>query len=232
MHYQSRLIPGTLIRRYKRFLADVALDGGGMVTAHCPNSGSMLTCATPGWPVFLSTSDRPGRKYPYTWEMVHNGRCWIGINTQIPNIVAAEAITDGGIAELPASYRLRREISYGANSRIDILLEGDGTLCYVEVKNVTLVGDDGAYCFPDARTARGLKHLEELTREVRKGARAVMLYIIQRNDGTYFRPAGEIAPDYARALRDAAAAGVEVLAYLADVSPSGVSVRKPVPVRL
>ena len=223
MNFGSPLIEGVLIRRYKRFLADVELENGRVVTAHCPNSGSMKMCATPGWRVLLSPAEKPKRKLKFTWELVHNGRCWIGINTQWPNVVAAEAICEGRIPELGGYEALRREVRYGENSRIDILLEDDlRCKCFVEVKNVTLVGEDGRYCFPDAVTERGRKHLHELSREVSEGNRAVMLYVIQRSDGSGFRAAHEIDPAYAKALTRALNAGVEVLAYRAKVSPEGI----------
>lgn len=225
MTFKTQLIPGKLIKRYKRFLADVILESGETVTVHCPNSGSMRTCAVPGWDVLLSRSDNPTRKYPLTWEMVHNGTCWIGINTGIPNLIAAEAAMDGTIPELAGYDELRREVRYGQNSRIDLLLESSGKKCFVEVKNVTLVEEDGHNYFPDAVTERGKKHLLELTDMVRAGHRAVMLFVIQRSDGDEFRPAGHIDPAYADALQVAAANGVELLAYQANVSPKGISIQ-------
>lgn len=230
MKYRQQLIFGTLIKRYKRFLADIRLDDGSPATAHCPNSGSMRMCAETGWRVALSRSDNPKRKLPYTWELVNNGRCWICVNTQVPNRVAAEGIDDGIIPELAGYEKLRREVKYGENSRIDILLENEHERCFVEVKNVTLLGEDNAYCFPDAVTARGLKHLRELSREVAAGNRAVMLYIINRSDGHGFRPADEIDAAYACGLREAAAAGVEILAYQTRISPQEVVVDQAVDV--
>ena len=223
------LIPGTLLRRYKRFLADVQLTDGRTVTAHCPNSGSMKMCCTPGWEVRLSLHDNPRRKLKYTWELVHNTSCWIGVNTQVPNRIAAEAIAAGAIPELNGYGSLRREVRYGRNSRIDLLLEEDARRCYVEVKNVTLIGDDGRFVFPDAVTTRGRKHLRELSDVVQSGDRGVMLYVIQRSDGSGFRTAGEIDPAYTDALRNAHETGVEVLAYRADVSPAGVRLAERVP---
>ncbi len=223
MRFGEPLIPGTLIRRYKRFLADVCLADGTVVTAHCPNSGSMKLCAEPGWAVLLSRSPNPARRLPYTWEMVHNGRCWIGVNTGWPPKIAAEAIRQGRVPELSGYPSLRSEVPYGhRRSRIDLLLEDGARRCYVEVKNVTLIGDDGTYCFPDAVTERGLKHLLELMDMVREGHRAVMLYVIQRADGAGFRPAWEIDPEYARTLRRAERRGVEILPYLAQVGPGGI----------
>ncbi|HHJ53147.1 MAG TPA: DNA/RNA nuclease SfsA [Caldithrix abyssi] len=228
MRFKEPLIEGTLIRRYKRFIADVALPDSTIVQAHCPNSGSMRTCLGEGWPVMLSDSHNPKRKLRYTWEMVHNGKCWIGINTHLANRIAEEAIRNGRIAELTDYQELRAEVKYGQNSRIDLLLQRDGRLCFVEVKNVTLVEADGYYKFPDAVTIRGRKHLFELTEMVRQGHRAIMLFMIQRTDGTAFRPAAEIDPNYARALRDAHRAGVEILPYLVEVTPEEITVTRKV----
>lgn len=229
MDFSQPLVQGVLLRRYKRFLADVRLENGTVVLAHCPNTGSMLQCCTPGWPVRLTEhAPAPTRKTLYTWELVHNGRCWIGINTHRANRVAEEAIVEGRIPELRGYANCRREVRYGRASRVDLLLERPDTPpCYVEVKNVTLVGDDGVYCFPDAQTVRGLKHLRELSHMVRQGARAVMLFVIQRSDGSGFRPAPEIDAEYAAALARAAAAGVEVMAWRAEVSPQRIMALYP-----
>jgi len=234
--FSQPLVPGVLLRRYKRFLADVRLEDGRIVQAHCPNSGSMLQCAAPGWEVRLTEHPpSPRRKTRYTWQMVHNGRCWIGINTHLANRLAAEAVAAGRVPSLAGYALCRREVPYGLASRIDLLLERPTTAslpdrCFVEVKNVTLIGDDGAYCFPDAPTARGRKHLRELTLMVREGARSVMLFVIQRSDGRGFRPAAEIDPAYAAALTEAGTAGVEVLAWRADVTPGEIALRRPEPV--
>ncbi len=228
MRFTSPLIFGKLLRRYQRFLVDVELHDGSVVTAHCANTGSMKTCAVPGWTVGLSRSDNPRRKLPYTWELVHNGTCWIGINTHVPNRLAEEALHRGRIPELIGYPRIRRERPYGQNSRIDLLLGEGAERCYVEVKNVTLVGSDGQYCFPDAVTKRGRKHLGELETMVRQGYRAVMLYVIQRSDGRSFRPAHEIDPDYAMALRTALEKGVEMLAYRAHVTPEAIELKERV----
>ena len=202
MEFSQPLIPGILLKRYKRFLADIKLDTGEFITAHCANSGSMKTCKEPGWKVLVSKSNNPKRKLKYTWEMVHNGTCWIGINTQVPNKIASEAILNGVIPELAGYTNLKNEVKYGKNSRIDILLTGDQPDCYVEVKNVTLVEEDGFYKFPDAVTERGRKHLSELLDVVKAGGRAVMLYVIQRSDGTIFKPAYEIDPAYGARLKE------------------------------
>jgi sugar fermentation stimulation protein A len=208
---------GTLIRRYKRFLADVELDDGSTITAHCPNTGRMTTCAEPGWRVALSDSGNPKRKYRYTWELAHNGSCWICVNTGRANQVAFEAISEGIVPAFKGYAEVLREQRFG-NSRFDLLLRNGDDLCYIEVKNVTLLADDGCYAFPDAVTERGRKHLNELVEVVKAGHRAAMLYVIPRSDGTAFRAAHEIDPDYASALKMAVAAGVEVHAWQAAVS--------------
>ena len=216
------LIPGRLIKRYKRFLADIELEDGSVVTAHCPNSGSMLGCNLPGSPVLLSLSPNPNRKLAYTWELLQVNGFWVGLNTMLPNRLAEEAILDGTIVELQGYPKLRREVAYGSErSRIDILLEDDGKRCYVEVKNVTLV-EGGLALFPDAVTARGQKHLRELMEMVRNGDRAVLLFTGQRGDGNAVAPADRIDPEYGRLLREAVANGVEALAYRAEVQPEQI----------
>ena len=226
--FNSPLASGTLIKRYKRFLADVELEDGSIITAHCPNTGRMTTCAEPGWKVMLSDSENPKRKHRCTWELVHNGTCWICVNTGRANEMAFEAVSSGVIPELAGYAEVLREQKFG-NSRFDLLLRDGNRLCYVEVKNVTLLMDDGCYAFPDAVTERGRKHLLELVDVVKASHRAAMLYVIPRSDGTAFRAAREIDPAYADALDVAVAAGVEVYAWQADVSPGGI--RFTVPVR-
>ncbi len=218
------MIGGLLIRRYKRFLADVRLDDGTIVTAHCPNSGSMLGCVGDGWPVKLSLSDNRKRKYPHTLEMVHNGFCWIGINTQRANPVVEEAIRAGVITELFPFDRLRPEVRLGDTSRIDFAMASGGRTTWIEVKNVTLVDDHGRYAFPDAVTTRGARHLRELTAAVERGDRAVMFYLIQRSDGDRFTIADHIDPAYGEELRRAIDHGVEVVAYRAEVRPEEIRV--------
>lgn len=232
MRFDQDLLPATLIRRYKRFLADVRLEDGSELTVHCPNSGSMKGCVGDGWPVLLSESPKPNRKYRHTWELVHNGRSWIGINTHLANAVAAEGIGNGVVRELVGYPKLQREVPYGDRSRVDIMLSDADQRCYVEVKNVTLVDGAGRYAFPDAVTVRGQKHLRELAAMVGAGYRAVMLFVIQRCDGDIFVPADNIDPDYGEELRKAAAAGVEALAYRADVSPEGIALAESVEIDL
>ena len=226
------LIPGTLIKRYKRFLADVALDDGTLVTAHCPNSGSMMGCSIPGSPVMLSKSPNPDRKLPYTWELVQVGGCWVGLNTMLPNRLTEEAIQDGTISQLQGFEKLRREVRYGSeNSRIDILLEGKEGRCYVEVKNVTLVDGETAL-FPDAVTERGQKHLRELMEVVKNGDRGVILFTVQRGDADSVAPADLIDPAYGRLLREAVSSGVEAMAWRAAITPEEIRLTEPLPVIL
>ncbi len=236
MKFPDPLIKGRLINRYKRFLADIELESGEVVTAHCANSGSMLSVNEAGAEVWLSPARNPDRKLKYTWEMIRIGRSWVGINTSLPNGIVAEAIEAGRIPELKGYGSLRREVKYGKNSRIDLLLEADGPgqgdKCYVEVKNVTMRRDrtKGAPVeFPDAVTTRGAKHLVELTTMVRDGHRAVMMYLVQRADSPAFAIAADIDPDYAEGLKTAMKAGVEVLCYGCRLNKHGIRVIKPVP---
>lgn len=231
MKLPEPLLHGTLIRRYQRFLADVELDDGRVVTAHTPNTGSMMGCAVPGNRVMLSTSSNPGRKYPHSWELVHADGCWVGINTLLPNRLVWEGIENGTIAELGGYNAIRGEAPYGNGSRIDLLLSGTHGKCYVEVKNVTLV-EGGTALFPDAVTARGQKHLRELMEVVRQGHRAVNFFVVQRGDGERVSPADGIDPGYGALLREAAQAGVELLAYRATVTASEISLTERLPILL
>jgi sugar fermentation stimulation protein A len=228
------LVEGRLLRRYKRFLADVALASGETVTAHCPNSGSMLSVDTPGAAVWLSRADKPGRKLAYTWELIRIGDTLVGINTGRPNGLAAAAIAAGTIPELAGYDRIRREVRYADNCRIDLLLEADGRpRCFVEVKNVTMRRDleaDGPLEFPDSVTTRGRKHLDALAGVVAGGDRAVLLFLAQRGDGNAFAIASDIDPAYALAFGSATGRGVEALCYRCRVSLGGIRVDTPVPI--
>jgi len=230
MTFDAPLINGILIKRYKRFLADVQMADGSIITVHCPNTGRMTTCAEPGWRVALSDSQNSKRKYRYTWELVHNGQCWICVNTNRANEIAAEAVAAGIIPELSGYTEVLREQKFG-NSRLDLLLRTGAELCYVEVKNVTLLLNDGLYAFSDAVTERGRKHLNELVDVVRAGHRAAMLFIIPRSDGTAFRVAHEVDPQYAEALKKACATGVEIYAWRADVSLDEIRAVTSVPIQ-
>jgi sugar fermentation stimulation protein A len=235
MLFPTPLIRGRLIQRYKRFLADVELDSGDKVTATCPNTGSMMGLTGPGSIVWLSTSDSETRKYKHTWEMVEadlgKGPTLVGINTNHPNKLVSEAIASGQIKELGGYPNLRREVKYGKNSRIDVLLEGPqkGT-CYVEVKNVHMMRRHGLAEFPDSVTARGAKHLVEMSDMVADGHRAVMVYLIQRNDAARLSLARDVDPTYGAAFDKAIAAGVEAIAVRCRMTPETIEVDKVVPI--
>jgi sugar fermentation stimulation protein A len=224
------LIPGVLIKRYNRFLADVELsEGGGAVTAHCPNSGSMLGCKEPGSPVYISSSSNPKRKFKFTWELIDVGGSLVGINTMVPNRLVKKAILDGQIPELAQYQAVRSEVKCSDASRLDLLLEGPGLpKCYVEVKNCTLVEDGVAY-FPDAVTSRGLKHVNELIELAAHGNRAVMFILIQRSDAEVFKPADHIDPAYGKRLREAVPKGVELLCYDTEITLKRIRIRRKVP---
>ena len=225
------LVEGRLVSRYKRFFADVLLADGSAVTAHCPNPGAMLGLKAPGSRAFLSTSTSPTRKLPMTLELVEADGTLVGINTGRPNDLVAEAIADGTIAELSGYGRLRREVAYGTRSRVDILLEdGPGAPVYVEVKNVHLRRTPGLAEFPDSVTARGAKHLAELAAMVANGARAAMVFLIQRGDVEALAVARDIDPVYGQAFDVARAAGVEMLAYACRVSPEEIVPERAVPI--
>ncbi|WP_029007758.1 DNA/RNA nuclease SfsA [Azospirillum halopraeferens] len=236
MRFPSPLLEGRLLRRYKRFLADIDLDGA-VVTAHVPNSGAMIGLDAPGSRTFLSRSDNPRRKLAHTLELVEADGGLVGVNTGHPNALAAEAIAAGVVPELRGYARLRREVRYGRNSRIDLLLEDEARPpAYVEVKNVHLRrphrGDGLAAEFPDCVTARGAKHLEELADMVRAGNRAVMLYLVQRTDCTHFRVAADLDPAYDAGLRRAMAAGVEALCWSCAITRESIELERPLPIRL
>jgi len=236
MEFPDPLVRGTLVRRYKRFLADVELAGGEEVIAHCANPGSMLSVNEPGAEVWLSPARNPERKLRYTWELVRVGTGLVGINTALPNRLVEEAIGAGAITELNGYASLRREVKYGVNSRIDLLLEDGGSPdCYVEVKNVTMRRGTGGAApaeFPDSVTARGTKHLVELSRMVAEGHRAVMLYLVQREDCQRFTIAADIDPVYAEALNDALASGVEAICYECLMSTTAITVAEPIALNL
>lgn len=230
MFFSEELVHGTLLKRYKRFLADVKLDDGTEVVAHCTNSGSMKSCLVPGAEVFLSEVNNPKRKTRFTWEMIKINNGWVGINTNTPNKLAFETMLAGKIPGLEGYPVVKREVKYG-DSRFDIYAEKPGEKCFIEVKNVTL--KEGKYAlFPDAVTTRGLKHLRTLIKLHRDGYRAVMLYIIQRTDVQVFAPAAEIDPDYARGLEDAIKAGVEIIPILAQVTPHKIELIQKIPFSL
>lgn len=230
MKFSAPLISGRLVKRYKRFLADVILDEDGTeITAHCANPGSMLGLKEPGARVWLSKSDNPKRKLAYSWEIMEADGALVGINTAHPNGLVEEALLAGRIPELASFAKLRREVKYGKNSRIDILLEQeDGSLVYVEVKNAHLMRQAGLAEFPDSVTARGAKHLVELGDMVREGHRAAMVFLVQRPDCDRFSLADDIDPNYAAAFKAAREAGVEVYAIGCSIDLEGIDADRPV----
>ncbi|WP_439635139.1 DNA/RNA nuclease SfsA [Oceanicaulis sp.] len=233
MRFPAPLHPGVLIKRYKRFLADVELETGETVTAHCPNPGSMLGLKDPGSRCWLSHTDDPKRKLKYTLEVLEADNTLVGINTNRPNRLAEDAIRAGAIPALSGYEALRREVKYGANSRIDLLLESaDRPVCYVEVKNCHLRRTPGLTEFPDSVTSRGAKHLGELSDMVRQGHRAVQLFIVQRNDCDVLSPADDLDPVYAQALRDASLAGVEIIAWACEITLDGIEIVREIEVKL
>ncbi|MEG6509306.1 DNA/RNA nuclease SfsA [Methyloligella sp. 2.7D] len=233
--FSSPLIEGTLLRRYKRFLADIELNTGEIVTAHCCNPGAMLGLNAEGAKVWLSKSNNPARKLRYSWELVEvdlgDGPALVGINTAHPNRAAEAAIAAGLIPALAGYDEMKREVSYGTGSRIDILLRSeDKPPCYVEVKNVHLMRKSGLAEFPDSVTSRGAKHLRELANVVDAGGRGVMLFLIQRDDAQSFDIARDIDPTYAAAFETARAQGVEVFAIACPMSLKGIGRPRAVPV--
>ena len=240
MQLQKKLQEGVLLKRYKRFLADITTQAGESITIHCPNTGSMKNCQEPGSRIWYSDSENPNRKYACTWELVEvDNKHIVGINTGLANKLVHEAITSNRIIELTTYESIRTEVAYGEQkSRIDLLLEGTAknpdALCYVEVKNVSLGLGDGLGSFPDAVTTRGQKHLQELLHMHSLGHRAVLLFCVQHSGIQRIIPADNIDPEYGRLLREVVSKGVEVIAYRADfeVQNSRITLRKKVPVLL
>lgn len=224
------LVAGRLIRRYKRFLADVELEDGSVVTAHTPNTGSMQQCAVPGQQVLLSKSDNPKRKLAWSWELVRVNQHWVDINTHRANRVVEEALRNN-LVQCLQNYRVRPEFPF-AESRIDFMLEGAKEKVLLEVKNVTLCCRPGVACFPDAVTTRGQKHLRDLIVAKEQGWRAVIFFLVQRGDALSFSPADEIDPEYGQMLREAVSCGVEALAYRTRVTPGAARVEQQLPVCL
>ncbi len=234
MNFHAPLIKGRLLQRYKRFLADIELDDGRVVTAHCANPGSMLGLKDPGLEAWIAPASNANRKLKWDLELLRVDGHLVGINTNHPNKLAAEAIEAGQISELTGYGPLRREVKYGKNSRIDILLEAEGKPpCYVEIKNVHLKRDTavpGLSEFPDSVTARGAKHLAELTDVVGAGGRAVMFYLVQRMDCDRFALAADIDPTYKAAFDSARKAGVEAICYTCDITTKSITVAKALPI--
>ncbi|MEM6621239.1 MAG: DNA/RNA nuclease SfsA [Pseudomonadota bacterium] len=231
MDFTHPLVPGKLVRRYKRFLADVELAGGDVVTAHCANPGSMMGLNAAGLKVWLEPAHDPKRKLAYSWRLVEMDGAMAGIDTGVPNKVVGEALRSGKVPELQAYSDVRPEQRYAQASRVDFLLSGDGLPdAYVEVKNVHLMREPGLAEFPDSVTARGTRHLGDLADEVQKGHRAVMFYVIQRDDCDRLDMADDIDPAYANAFDKARARGVEVLAYACKLDQHRITLDHPIPV--
>ena len=230
MEFATPLIPARLVRRYKRFLADVILPDGREVVAHCPNPGSMMGLAEPNMKIWLEPNDDPKKKLKYGWRLVdHENGHFTGIDTSVPNKALKAALMAHEISGLPDYDVVRPEVKYAENSRIDFLLSGQGADTYVEVKSVTLCRTAGLAEFPDSVTARGAKHLEALSQMVREGHRAVMLYLVQRSDCAALSLSADIDPAYARAFDLALDAGVQVRVFDCVLAPSGVHIGKSLP---
>ena len=231
MIYSAPLEPGILLKRYKRFLADVKLEDGTQVTVHCPNSGSMLSCSNLGSSVYISKSSKAQRKYPFTLEMTRHDSAWIGINTSLTNSLVVEAIKNGDIRELRNPDSIQQEVKVSHESRLDVLLTKGVRKIFIEIKSCTLVVDQCAM-FPDAVTSRGTRHLQELARLVRQGQEGILFFLVQRMDAVFFRPAAHIDPVYAKTLAEVHRQGVQILVYQAAVSPNGIRVAGSLPFSL
>ena len=224
-----KLTPGTLVKRYKRFLADVRLDSGDLVTAHCANSGTMKECSEPGRPVYLSFHDNPKRKLKYTWEMIKMPTSLVGVNTMVPNRLVKKSIEDGLVEQLKGYENVKAEVKVSDRSRLDLLLtNGDKEKCFVEIKNCTLV-KDGLASFPDAVTTRGRKHLVELQRLAKEGNRSIIFFLVQRMDAKAFSSADNIDPAYGKELRKAKNSGVEIIVYDVIIDLNRIVLGKKIP---
>ena len=237
MHFENKLMSGVLVKRYKRFLADVRLSNGEQITIHCPNTGSMRNCQNPGSKIWFTASVNKNRKYPHTWQLVEvDSNALVGINTGLANRLVLEAIQKKAVANLHGYSTARTEVSYGCeNSRIDILLESAGLKdCFIEVKNVSLGASTGEGFFPDSVTVRGQKHLKELMSVKESGARAVLFFCVQHSRVESVAPAHEIDPVYAELLIEAMNCGVEVMAYRTEVDlvSSTIWLDRELPVRI
>ena len=223
------LISATLVQRYKRFLADVRLENGELITAHCPNTGSMKQCSQPGRPVYLSRHQNPRRKYEHTWELIHMSQSLVGINTQATNLIVREALQARQVDLLKDYDRVQAEVKIANNTRIDFMLSGaNRENCYLEVKNCTLV-QEGQALFPDAITQRGQRHLQELIALSQAGYQAAIFFLVQRSDACSFSPAQDIDPVYSQLLRQAREENVHIMAYDVDISMQSISIRNELP---
>lgn len=231
MKFTTPLQAAILIKRYKRFLADVRIADGTEFTVHCPNSGSMRGCSTPESRVFISRSDNPRRKYPCTLEMIREGATWIGVNTMRTNHLVREAIREGRISEFREVDSIRAEVKTSASSRLDLLLTKGKRTIYMEIKTCSLA-EDGCALFPDAVTSRGTKHLHELVDLVARGNEGVIFFCVQRMDADRFRPAAHIDPLYAQTLAHAQQQGVKILVYQAEVTAEEIRIVRALPFSL
>lgn len=227
--FSTTLVAGRFLRRYQRFLADIELEDGRVVTAHCPNSGSMLGCLEPHAPVYCSPQPAEGRRTALTWEMILANGGWVGINTLIPNLLVHQAATSQALPLFHGTSKVRREVRIDPHTRLDLLVERESGLLYVEVKNVTLV-DHGIARFPDAPTMRGVKHLQQLIALSGEGQATAMVYVVQRQDACAFAPADDIDPKYAEYYRHARKAGVQIVVLEAQVTPSQIALARVLPV--
>ena len=231
MIFKNKLVPARLIKRYKRFLADVVLTDGSTITVYCPNTGSMRSCSTPGSRVLISNSNNTKRKYLYTLEMIDVGTGWIGINTSLTNSIVADAIGQGVIEELQDVDAIHREVKTSAHTRLDLMVEKDNRKVFIEIKNCSLV-EGRIAMFPDALTARGTKHLLELAELVRQGNEGMIFYLVQRMDADLFKPAAHIDPLYAETLQKVHRQGVRIAVYQAKADESGIEVTRKLPFSL
>jgi sugar fermentation stimulation protein A len=231
MRFETPLLPGILVRRYKRFLADVTLPDGSLLTVHCPNSGSMLGCSEPGSRVMLSLSEKETRKYSHTLEMVQSGKVWVGVNTSLTNKLVREYLEAQRVEEFGRIDAIRQEVKTSDRTRLDFLLKRNDHSIFVEVKNCSLA-ENSAAMFPDAVTVRGTKHLLELASLKRQGHEAAVFFCVQRQDADWFMPARHIDPVYARTVMQVAAEGVLVIACQAEVSPEEIKIIRRLPVKL
>ncbi len=227
-----KLTRGRLIRRYKRFLADVELDSGEPVTAHCPNTGAMTACSTPGRPVYLSFHDNPKRKFKYSWELIDMPDSLVGVNTLIPNRLVYHGIKTGQVPFFSSYNEIKKEVKIDGGHRLDLMVSKDGkNPCYVEIKNCSLV-ENGVAAFPDAVTARGLSHLKALQKLKASGFSAVMFFLVNRMDAEIFRPADPIDPAYGKELRKARENGIDILVWDVAIDLRGIRLRREVPFQL
>ncbi|MBY0264414.1 MAG: DNA/RNA nuclease SfsA [Holosporales bacterium] len=229
LNFETTLSTGILCRRYKRFIADIEQEDGSPLTIHCPNTGAMRGLTTPGTKIFFSHHPHSNRKYPYTWQAVSQEDTFIGVNTHLPNRLVAHTLSLSPLLEVGSYQTLRREVPYGQGSKVDFLLQSPGKAdCYLEVKNVHFKEGEAAF-FPDTPTTRGQKHMRELADQVRRGNRAIVLYVIQREDVTSFSLGEQFDPVYAKEAQEAFNAGVEMIAYTCSLDRKGISLKKSVP---